>query len=164
MEADIEEGDRLGREAIRERLEIFASDPLYALTFYYRKTVTQWNEPTYEAIWVNRWHDGDFLTVVQSIYDGTLGDVLAEYMDLYQLLVFAGFLACLLIRRRQLRPEQLLLPLILLGGFAFHTLWEAKSQYIYPYFVCMLPCAAAGLMDLSNRLTTRKRQERKQEA
>lgn len=164
VEADIEEGDRLGREAIRERLEVFASDPLYALTFYYRKTVTQWNEPTYEAIWVNRWHDGDFLTVVQSIYDGTLGNVLAEYMDLYQLLVFAGFLACLLIRRRQLSPEQLLLPLILLGGFAFHTLWEAKSQYIYPYFVCMLPCAAAGLMDLSNRLTTRKRQERKQEA
>ena len=43
--------------------------------------------------------------------------------------------------------EQLFLPLAVLGGFLFHTLWEAKSQYILPYFVCMLPCAAAGLAE-----------------
>lgn len=32
--------------------------------------------------------------------------------------------------------------------FFFHTIWEAKSQYIYPYFIMLLPCAAAGISDV----------------
>ena len=43
--------------------------------------------------------------------------------------------------------EQLFLPMAVLGGFLFHTLWEGKSQYILPYFICMLPCAAAGIAE-----------------
>ncbi len=113
-----------------------------------RKTLSQWNEPTYEALWVNQFHNGDFSTIVQSIYTGKLYRVLSEYMNLFQLLVFAAVFAGLLIGRKgekRWQLTELFLPMVILGGFFFHTIWEAKSQYIFPYFVCMLPAAATGL-------------------
>lgn len=66
-------------------------------------------------------------------------------MNLFQSLVYAAVLFALWRLRKDAAMEQLFLPLVILGGFLFHTLWEAKSQYIFPYFVCLLPWAAAGL-------------------
>lgn len=40
------------------------------------------------------------------------------------------------------------LPLIVLGGFLYHLLFEAKSLYILPYFVMLVPYAAYGLYRL----------------
>ena len=140
--------DAMAREAIGESLQQFQKDPAYAARFYLKKTLSQWNEPTYEALWVNQFHSGDFSTIVQSIYTGKLYQVLSEYMNLFQLLVFAAVFAGLLIGRKgenRWQLPELFLSMVILGGFFFHTLWEAKSQYIFPYFVCMLPGAAAGL-------------------
>ena len=38
----------------------------------------------------------------------------------------------------------LLFPVIILGGCAFHMLWEMKSSYILPYFLLMIPLAMIG--------------------
>ena len=38
-----------------------------------------------------------------------------------------------------------MIPVILIGGFLYHMLFEAKAQYSYPYVVMMLPLAARGL-------------------
>ena len=140
--------DAIAKEAITESLQHFQKDPAYAARFYLRKTLSQWNEPTYEALWVNQFHSGDFSTIVQSIYEGKLYQVLSEYMNLFQLLVFAAVFAGLLSCRKgknRWQLTKLYLPMVILGGFIFHTIWEAKSQYIFPYFVCMLPGAAAGI-------------------
>lgn len=144
---DIEESDRIAKEAISQSLQKFGEDPAYAVKFYYKKTVSQWNEPTYAALWVNQFHSGDFSKIVQSIYDGKLYTVLHEYMNVYQSLIFAAVFVCLISRRKNWKLEQLFLLIVILGGFFFHTLWEAKSQYIFPYFVCFLPYAAAGISD-----------------
>ena len=142
--------DAIAKEAIGESLRQFQKDPVYTARFYLRKTLSQWNEPTYEALWVNQFHSCDFSTIVQSIYEGKLYQVLSEYMNLFQLLVFAavfaGFLIGIKVENRWQFPE-LFLPMVILGGFFFHTIWEAKSQYIFPYFVCMLlhlVCGSAG--------------------
>lgn len=149
---DAEKSSEIASAAIAESLQTFTEDPAYALNFYYKKTVSQWNEPTYEALWVNQFHIGDYSQIVMSIYDGKLYTVLEEYMNLFQSLIFASVLFGLWRRRKTWSMEQLLLPLVILGGFFFHTLWEAKSQYIFPYFVCMLPCAAAGLAEAADVL------------
>ena len=163
---DAEESDAIARASIADSLVRFKNDPAYALNFYYKKTVSQWNEPTCEALWVNQFHSGEFSWIVQSIYDGKLYTVLEEYMNLFQSLVYAAVLYALWRCRKDWTMEQLFLPLVILGGFSFHTLWEAKSQYIFPYFVCLLPWAAAGLWrageDLLN-LAERNLAERKKE-
>ncbi|MPN36645.1 hypothetical protein SDC9_184155 [bioreactor metagenome] len=42
-------------------------------------------------------------------------------------------------------PELLVIPLIIFGGVLYHILFEAKSQYVIPYLVLMLPLAACGI-------------------
>ena len=37
------------------------------------------------------------------------------------------------------------MPMIFVGGFIFHTLWEAKSQYVFSYFVILFPISLLGL-------------------
>ena len=34
-------------------------------------------------------------------------------------------------------------------------LWEAKSRYVFPYLLLLIPYAAAGLSDLARRLDDR---------
>ena len=152
---NIEESDRIAKEAIEESLQKFKEDPAYAADFYYKKAVSQWNEPTYEALWVNQFHSGDFSKIVQSIYDGKLYVVMHEYMNLYQSLIFMSVLICLISRRKSWQLEQLFLLIVILGGFLFHTIWEAKSQYIFPYFVILLPFAAVGISELLERSNRR---------
>lgn len=40
--------------------------------------------------------------------------------------------------------EKLGLIIVAIGGFIFYIFWEAKSRYVFPYFMMMLPCACCG--------------------
>lgn len=46
----------------------------------------------------------------------------------------------------------LLLPLIFFGGALYHLIFEAKSQYVFPYIVLLIPVAAAGLCALEEQI------------
>ncbi|MCI8599230.1 MAG: hypothetical protein HFJ10_12470 [Lachnospiraceae bacterium] len=147
-DCDIEKSDAIAKESIKNSLQKFRENPAYAIHFYYKKIVSQWNEPTYASLWANQFHEGNFSKIVQSIYDGLLYVVLHEYMNFYQSLIFIATFVCLYLRRKEWKIEQLILMIVILGGFCFHIIWEAKSQYIFPYFVILLPYGAVGLSDL----------------
>ena len=51
-------------------------------------------------------------------------------------------LIVLIQNRKNLSLELLFLITIFIGGFAFHILWEAKSRYIIPYVVILIPVAS----------------------
>jgi len=43
-------------------------------------------------------------------------------------------------------------------------IWEAKSRYVFPYFVVLIPLAAYGLIIVRNKITEyRKNKEEKDE-
>ncbi len=91
--------------------------------------------------------------LVNSIYLGKGNRLLCLFMDSYQLLVYGMGLALLVLTRKEKYPlEWYLLLTVILGGVLFHTIWEAKSRYVLPYFVMMLPLAAAGLALVSGIL------------
>jgi hypothetical protein len=50
--------------------------------------------------------------------------------------------------RRAVEPALYLIPLIFLGGFLYHALFEAKSQYVITYVTLMIPYAAWGVCRL----------------
>jgi len=41
-----------------------------------------------------------------------------------------------------------LLPLIFIGGLAFHLIWETKAIYVIQYYYLLLPYAADGITKL----------------
>lgn len=55
------------------------------------------------------------------------------------ILLFTYTLLLLIIRRKEISNEELLLLITFLGGFFFHNLWEAKSRYIIPYIIALIP-------------------------
>lgn len=140
-------------EEIQTRLGEFSDDPAYALAFFHEKTVSQWNEPTYQGIWLNqvRGRYGE-LGPMASLICGEGERGAKAYMNLYQQLILAlGLVAAVwLLRRRQIKDA--LLPTVFLGGFLYHLIFEAKSQYCMIYFLLLIPLAAYGAEELLMRL------------
>ena len=46
--------------------------------------------------------------------------------------------------KENITNEDCLLTTIFIGGFLFHTFWEAKGQYTLPYFTLLIPLAIQG--------------------
>lgn len=134
------------KAVIRERAEFFANDKKEALRFFSEKLRSQWNEPSYDSIWLNQ----VFLSFSEkgglySFFCDKGQRLTMSLMNQHQQLVFLGVLLSIpaLIKKRDILS--CILPLIILGGLMYHLLFEAKSQYALPYFILMLPVAAAGL-------------------
>ena len=142
-------------EVIRERLKLFSDDPQYASDFFAKKITSQWNEPTYQSLWTNqvRGRYGDMgKLATYALIDGEAK--VKSFMDGYVELIFvlAALAAIFLIKKRDV--EHALLPTVVLGGFFYHALFEAKSQYAICYLVLMLPLAAYAIDELYLKIST----------
>lgn len=144
---DVEKSTALAKEAIRERASEFAADPAMAVNFYGKKAVSQWAEPTYQGFLISYdvLNPDKYSPQMQSIYYGSISELLMKLMNGYQSIIWVfaagGLWAC----RKERTPAELLPGLIILGGFLFSLLWEGKSQYVMPYFWLATLYAAKGL-------------------
>ena len=142
--------DENAKEAISDRFQFFAEDPGYAVTFFIGKILTQFNEPSYESIWISQVRSSmlsDTSAFEESFYTGGMNQIMMFYFNFYTMIIYLGF-AMFLLRaflRKETSPENIIIPVIVLGAFIYHLLFEAKSQYIYPYFIMMIPFAMAGI-------------------
>lgn len=134
------------KTAIAERLGFFGENPREAMSFFAEKLRSQWNEPSYDSIWLNQ--------VFTSYSEkGGIYSLLCDkgerltvgFMNQHQQLVFLGMLMGIIALVRKRDILSCILPLIILGGLMYHLLFEAKSQYALPYFILMMPVAAMGL-------------------
>ena len=142
---------------LQQRLQQFRLDKRGALGFIKNKLMSQWNEPTYGAFWINHSFaqepaQGSF---VYSVFDGGLNTKLGNFMNYLQFTIYLLFAAAMLygLFHRQ-RIVDLLPVIFVLGGFLFSILWEAKSRYILPYYIFLFLYAAYGL-SLLQKLTGR---------
>lgn len=119
---------------IQERLSYFVQNPSYAFKFYLDKITSTWTENTYSAIMNN------------TLEDDTQINNLKEPLTFYQKALLLVTMICALIvliqNRKNLSMEVIFLLTIFIGGFMFHILWEAKSRYIIPYIVVLIPIAS----------------------
>lgn len=138
-------------EMLAARLREFAADPAGAWAFFKEKCLTQWAEPSYDILWYGAacGKGGRFNGLAHAIFrDGSgVRALLAGYMNIFQQAAYVLALigTCGMIREKRTEAVQLMLPVTVLGGFLYHMLFEAKSQYIYPYMLLLLPLAARGL-------------------
>lgn len=151
-------------EMLAARLREFAADPAGAWAFFREKCLTQWAEPSYDILWYGAvcGKSGRFNGLAHLIFrDGSGVRALLEgYMNIFQQAAYVLALigTCGMIRKQKIGAAQLMLPVTVLGGFLYHMLFEAKSQYIYPYMLLLLPLAAIG-MDLLAGKSRNKRKE-----
>lgn len=143
---DPEAAAQKSKELIAKRFSELSEQPTGLVRFFGGKILSQWNEPTYESIWTN---------VVRGSYGEKWGaarfvcgegreftEFLCAWMQL--LILFgagSGIYGCF-----SEKKLPFMIPLVtVFGGFVYHALFEAKSQYILFYIVWLLPFAAFGL-------------------
>ncbi len=147
---DSEAAARQSLEDLRKILREMAADPLdRGLGFLARKTAYQWNDPTFismERMWGRR-SDGGRAAWVQSLIDGRGSVVLSVLLNEVQTLVWAGVLLWLFLHRDSRNVHELTGAVVFLGGYLFHTVWEAGASYTLPYFTIMIPYAVKGFCD-----------------
>lgn len=133
----------------------FAKAPATFVQFMAEKCASLWLEPTYSVLWHGAVADvtGRFNGLANMVYLGILRMPVERVMDAFQQAMYV--LACIgagsALKKRQ-DPLQILLPVLMLGGFLYHALFEAKSQYIFVYAFFMMPLAAQGLCVLEEKV------------
>ncbi len=153
---DLDAVSEVAGESIKDSLRHFANHPKYMLEFFIKKEVSQWCEPTWECFFFSsagREHEKPLNHLTNSVYNGTAHQGLLFLFHGFQIIWIFGFVCALFpVKGRKVAPESLILPLAILGGFLCHTFWEGKSQYIFPYYMMMLPCAIQGYSSFFSRI------------
>ncbi len=150
---------------IDTRMDVFGSDSDYTLDFFSKKILSQWNEPTFESIWVSKVKghiptdeqakqlntesisSGQTEGLVQNIYSKSAGQFLELHFNFFMQIMYILFAAgiYILFINKKSNIETVLLPLVLLGAFGYHLLFEGKSQYILTYIPLLIPTSAYAL-------------------
>lgn len=130
-------------ERIKDRLIYFIQNPGYTFKFYIDKITSMWTENTYSAIRNNTIEENDSLE--------NMIEPLTFYQKTLLLITCTCCLIVLIQNRKKLSINVLFLITIFIGGFAFHILWEAKSRYIIPYIIVLIPVATININNKMRR-------------
>lgn len=149
-----EKAAELGMEFLQHNLKEISQRPGDAFDFFIRKTTSQWCDPLHECLFVGPMEgfgQGFYAEPLKALYRQKLpSDVLTILCKLVTLTIFLGCFVYLLTPGKETGWELFLI--YFLGGFLFHTFWEGKSQYTYPYVFCLIPCAMAGFWEISRKM------------
>lgn len=149
---DTELTNEVVKKDIANRVKEFVNNPGKCVKFFFKKTISQWNNPTFEGYWINdlslRTSEGHKIKKISGVLASIAGEpgnkMLTWYSNIFQSMIWIGICLWIVLGRREVHTNQLLLATIFVGGFIFHLIWEAKCQYVLPYFVLLFPYACKG--------------------
>ena len=147
--------NEISRLAINERLAYFREHPGYTANFYLHKHLSQWADGTYASRQATLATYGGRSSFFKEVYEGSLSGGYIEWCNAWQNALYLGVLVfCIdsLKKRRESRVADRLYVYVgliaVLGGFLFHTFWEANSRYIFSYSLLLMPYCGAGVYRL----------------
>lgn len=146
------------KNSIKQSMENFIKNPDYAINFFYKKILSQWNNSTFQCIWINHNVNTEAtpsqynLIVKSMLEDGILGKIIVKYTDFLQTIILSGTLMYIILDYKNIKLKELVFAIIFIGGFIFHIVWEAKGQYTITYFVLLIPYSMFGYDKISNML------------
>lgn len=157
------EDDRIDKEIMekfKQRTKFLLKHPIYTLRFYKDKILSMWAEPTMasEGYNVRGNVDPNDNKLFVLLMDGNNFEVLKLSQKIIDGIIYVGAFLYIILKRKNMSNEILLLVLVFLGGFSFHMIWEAKSRYIIPYVVILIPIAVMGIDEFIKYLTNQRKQ------
>ena len=143
---DAELAEKLAKEETFNRLNYLFSDKHHAYQFFSKKIASMWNEPTYEAYWVNqvRTHRVVFPKWLDAFMSAKGYTAAARVFNIFQILILTGTVLWLILEDKTKFVNKSFLLLCFVGGFTFNLMWETKSQYAITYFIMLFPYALTG--------------------
>ncbi|MCQ2514221.1 MAG: glycosyltransferase family 39 protein [Ruminococcus sp.] len=151
---DTEKANAMAWQDINTKLNRMSGDSAYTIDFFGKKILSQWNEPTFESIWVSKvkGHYYSLNGIGTSMYNASLGQFFELFFNYYIQILYIAFsvgVYCMFLNKKS-NTQTVILPLVILGGFGYHLLFEGKSQYILTYIPLLTPFAAYGISCILN--------------
>ena len=146
---DTEAQELEAKACIRERIAEFKENPLYTVRFFAGKNASQWNNPDFQSIWIQQAASCSVTPpgLINRAFSPEGAWKIGRILNRLQFVILGGTLAFVLFLRKR-NMVSVFCEMTIIGGFIFHTFWEAKGQYTLPYYVLILPFAAEGLLYL----------------
>ena len=149
---------QMAKESIAESIDRFISDPSYAISFYTRKAMAMWSDPTHcslEFYSRNVYLNSEQSPLIWFLANPLIIRVIASFLKLFQVLIFLGsaVFAVSTGRKKEGSPA-ILLFLTFCGGYVFHIIWEAEPFYTLAYMVLLIPAGVAGIVALIKKITS----------
>lgn len=146
------------KELIIERLDFMKKHPYYTIKYFGDKIASTWLNPTFQTVWCSKpgirleWYPdyNEYFQqqmIVKSMLGGKLYNLEELYFNTYQIIIFifAGYGILQINKNNEIK--HILLPIIFLGGFVFHILWETKAIYVLQYYFLLIPYSSLGLKE-----------------
>jgi len=153
---DADAASEVGKALIKERMKMFISDPVHLVRFYVKKVSSQWLAPMWQSIAMSNVIDeGKESALAHALYyDEKVSAAVAWVMNVYQVFVYGLALAWLIFCFKNPGVLQnYVIPITAFGGMLFSILWEAKTRYMFPYYLMILVLSALGVSILYNKIS-----------
>lgn len=134
--------------SIKTSIQSFIANPKSGILFFYKKFISQWNDPGFQSQITNEWysrHRSDQSALALSLIYGNGRVILEWIMNIYHFLILFGASIFSLKNFKRCSLSSAFLMLCIFGGYFFHMFWEAGGRYGLGYFIMCTPLAASGL-------------------
>ncbi|MCM1122056.1 MAG: glycosyltransferase family 39 protein [Eubacterium sp.] len=135
---------------LRQRIKGMAGRPRTTLSFFVKKVSSQWNNPTFQSLWILEGRSGRESSI--PILQGKGRSLYIFMVNLLQTWILAGTFLYTVLRLKKSSIEEMILPVTFIGGFVFHLFWEAEGLYAILYFPLLLPLSVRGYGEWASRL------------
>lgn len=136
---------------IRNIVKGYSDDMTTATSFFCKKVASQWNNPTFQSLWIQEDREGtDNLFWIMR---GNGRYIYTMLMNLFQTWILSGAFIYSVLHVNKSKWKEILLPITFIGGFLFHLFWEAKSIYAMPFFLLLIPLCVCGFQAWKEILT-----------
>lgn len=135
------------KKVINSFVEEKKANPKSLVSFIVKKSASQWSGPMYQGFVMNNALEEEDSFVAKNIINNTSNwKVFDSLMNIYQILCYLGLLVWAMVRyKRNGHLEDYVILITIFGGFLFSIMWEAKTRYILPYAIMIIPYAAVGI-------------------
>lgn len=132
----------------------YPEDMSASISFFVKKVTSQWNNPTFQSLWILDERSGK--NGLAWIMQGNARYLYIIFVNVLQTWILVGTFLYALLRIKKSTWQEILLPLAFIGGFLFHTFWEAQSVYAMPYFLLLFPLCIWGYAEWAEYLAQRR--------
>lgn len=143
---DTEATAEVCKEDLIQQLKDFNANKLDAINFFNKKLASEWAEPTFQCFHLvhNQTKLATYTQKERTFANRIIVYVLVPYLNVLASIIFIGIALYAIFNYRKAVIWQLLPIIVFIGGFLFHTIWEAKGQYTICYFVLLFPYCVKG--------------------
>lgn len=154
---DSKKTTQAAKAKIKDELKYYSNNPREAGQFFKDKFVSTWADPTFESVWIAPYFARPRTAILNNIYYGNRYSIkypkivkwyqksmkpISAWCNIVVVTILVLAAGLVLYKKTRLNPYATFAILYLMGGMAFHLMWETKSQYVFQYVVCLIPMAA----------------------